>query len=58
MAAAVFALAAVAAFFTSCYRGNSLVRNSNPLGPYSKTMPRDLQGVLGGGLFLMNEVPL
>ena len=24
------------------YRGNSLIRNSAPLGPYSRTMPRAL----------------
>ena len=24
------------------YKGTSLIRNSNPLGPYSRTMPRGL----------------
>jgi len=26
----------------SVYRGTSLIRNSAPLGPYSRTMPRAL----------------
>ena len=26
------------------YRGTSLIRNSAPLGPYSRTMPRALWG--------------
>ena len=38
------------------YRGTSLIRNSNPLGPYSRTMPRALWRPLGEGLFLMSEV--
>ena len=25
-----------------CYRGTSLIRNSPPLGPYSRPMPRNL----------------
>ena len=25
-----------------CYRGTSLTSNSAPLGPYSRTMPRDI----------------
>ena len=25
-----------------CYRGTSLIRNSAPLGPYRRTMPRAL----------------
>jgi len=36
------------------YRGTSLIRNRAPLGPYSRTMPR----AIGGGRFLMSEVPL
>ena len=39
-------------------RGNSPIRNSAPLGPYSRTMPRALWNPKGGGLFLMSEVPL
>ena len=38
--------------------GTSLIRNSAPLGPYSKTMPRALWCSQGGGRFLMSEVPL
>jgi len=37
-------------------RGISLIRNSAPLGPYRRTMPRALWWPLGGGLFLMSEV--
>ena len=40
------------------YRGTSLISNSPPLGPYSRTMPRALWWSWGGGVFLMNEVPL
>ena len=40
------------------YRGTSLIRNCPPLGPCSRTMPRALCWPQGGGLFLMNEVPL
>ena len=40
------------------YRGNSLIRNNLPLGPYSRPMPWALRWSWGGGLFLMNEVPL
>ena len=40
------------------YRGASLIRNSAPPGPYSKTMPRALWWSYGGLLFLMSEVPL
>ena len=36
------------------YRGASLRRNSTPPGPYIRTMPK----ALGGGRFLMIEVPL
>ena len=38
------------------YTRTSLIRNSAPLGPYSRTMPRALWDALGGGLFLMSEV--
>ena len=38
--------------------GTSLIRNSAPLGPYSKTMPRALWGSYGGNGVLMSEVPL
>jgi hypothetical protein len=31
------------------YRGTSLIRNSAPLGPYSRTMPRALWWSYGGG---------
>ena len=40
------------------YRGTSLIRNSESLGPNSRTMPRALWCPWGGGLFLMSEVPL
>jgi len=40
------------------YRGTSLIRNSAPLGTFSRNMPRALWWPLGGGLFLMSEVPL
>ena len=40
------------------YRGTSPIRNSAPLGPYSRTIPRTLWKPWGGGLFLMSEVPL
>ena len=40
------------------YRGTSLMRNSAPLGPYSRTMRRALWWSEGGVLFLMSEVPL
>ena len=39
------------------YRGTSLIRNSTPLGPYSRTMPGALWWSLEGGLFLVSEVP-
>jgi len=38
------------------YRGDSLIRNTPLLGPYSSTWGHMM--VLGGGLFLMSEVPL
>ena len=37
------------------YRGTSLIRNNPPAGPYSWPMH---MVVIGGGRFLMNEVPL
>ena len=40
------------------YRGASLIRNSPPLGPYSRTKPRALWWSWGGNLFLMSEVSL
>ena len=41
------------------YRGPSLIRNSAPLGPYIRPMPRALWWPWGGGrLFLVSEVPL
>ena len=40
------------------YRGTQLIRNTPLLGPYSRHMPRALWWCLGGGLFLMSEVPL
>jgi len=36
----------------SLYRVTSLIRNSAPLGPYSRTMPRALWWSLGRGVFL------
>jgi len=40
------------------HRGTSLIRNRTHLGPYSRPMPRALWWSLGGGRFLMSEVPL
>ena len=40
------------------YKGTSLIRNSAFLVPYSRNMPRALWWSLGGGAFLMGEVPL
>ena len=40
------------------YRGTSLIRNSAPLRPYGRTMPRALWWPRGRVLFLMSEVPL
>ena len=39
-------------------RGASLIRNSAPLGPYSRTMPRALKWSQGEELILMSEVLL
>ena len=40
------------------YMGTSPMRNSAPLGPYSRTMPRALWRSSEVGLFLMSEFPL
>ena len=40
------------------YRGTPLIRNSRPLGPYSRTLPRVPGGSYGRGRFLVSEVPL
>ena len=40
------------------YRGTSVMRNSAPLGSYSRTMPRAMWKPKRGGLFLMSEKPL
>ena len=37
------------------YRGASLIRNSEAIGPYSRTMPSALRCPYGGGLFLVRE---
>ena len=34
------------------FRGTSLIGNSAPLGPYSRTMPRAVWKPVGGGFFL------
>ena len=39
-------------------RGTSLIRNSEPLGPYSRTMRRALWWPPGEGLFLVSGQPL
>ena len=42
--------AAMHPYRVSCgCRGTSLIRNSAPLGPFSRTMPRAVTIVLGGG---------
>ena len=40
------------------YRGTSLIRNSAPVGPYSRTIPRALWWSQGVEPFLMSEAPL
>ena len=41
------------------YRVTPLIKNRAPLGPYSRTISRAMHcRVLGGGLFLIREVPL
>jgi len=42
----------------STYRGTSLIKNSHPLGPYSRPMPRALWWSQGGMRFVVSEVPL
>jgi len=41
-----------------CYRSTSPIRNSAPLEPFSRTMPRALWQPFGGRPSLMSEVPL
>ena len=40
------------------YRGSSLTRKRNPLGPYRRLLPRVLGESQGGGRFLIGKVPL
>ena len=40
------------------YKCTSHIRNRDPIGPYSTTMPRLLWRSQGGGRFLISEVPL
>ena len=40
------------------YRGTSPVKNSTPLGPYIRNMPRAAWWSSGEVLFLMNGVPV
>ena len=40
------------------YMGTSLIRNLLPQEPYSRSIPRAIWWSLGGGLFLMSEVPV
>ena len=40
------------------YRGTSLIRNRTSPGPYRSPIRRVLGGSLGGGCFLMGEIPL
>jgi len=47
-----------AVLWFSVYRGTSLVRNSAPLGPYSKNEPRALWWSQGRRLLLRREVSL
>ena len=45
--------------FSQCvYRGTSLIKNSAPLGPYLRAMPKALWWSQGGVLLLMREVSL
>jgi len=50
----VFALRDARAVRGPVYKGTSLIRKRTFLGPYSRPKPV----VLGGGRFLMSEVPL
>ena len=43
---------------TVLYRDTSIIKNSDPLGRYSRTMHTALWWPKGGGLFLISEVPL
>ena len=38
--------------------GSWFIRNSGPLGPYNRTMPRAFWCLYGGGRFLMSEASL
>jgi hypothetical protein len=40
------------------YRATSLIGNSAPLGPFSRTIPRALRGPRGGALVFISEVPI
>ena len=40
------------------YRGTSLIRNHEPLGSYSRTVPMVLKESYGGRRVLMSELPL
>jgi len=51
-------MAPIAILMYRGYRGTSLTRTHNPLGPYRRPMPRVLGGSLGGSCFLMGEVSL
>ena len=48
----------VAGLSVTRVRGTSLIRNSAPLGPYSRPMPRALWWSYGGVGAFMSEVPL
>ena len=39
------------------YRGTSLIRNSLPIGPYSRSVPRALRWSLAGGSFVWARYP-
>ena len=55
---AAAAFAAITADAAQCLQGYLTHKNSDPLGPYSKTMRTALWKPQGGGLFLMSEEPL
>ena len=40
------------------YRDTLLIKQLTPLGPYRRPVPSVLGGCVGGGRFLMGEVPL
>ena len=48
----------VSGFWFRVYIGTSLARIRALLGPCRRPVPRVLGGALGGGRFLMGEVPL